>query len=279
MTLRVPIDQLVEHDPHSSFVEVTLNGKPFTGIAVERLPHATTEITFVDGMGNGPCTVTADTGQLLEQFTLKNGLHVGDARAWFPDGTIRSRIKHDHPRSEERFNHAGQLIESYDEASATRFRWYDDNVLRSETRGALTKEFTRAGVLAFSWLPRSRDAATIYEGMTFENEVMFAALNELSADWSREHQLFAWARALLDTNRPLAVKALDALLSQSNLYVVSTAISFIGNTGVSELHERVRGFFDDQRVPPKQWEDGRGRQATRSLGDVARLALAPAEED
>lgn len=272
-TTRVPVDQLVENDPHWPFADVTLKGAPFTGIAVERLAHSTREVTFVDGMGNGPGVVTADNGQVLEQFTLAQGVYVGDSRSWFPDGTPRSRIKHGHPRSEERFNQHGQLVESYDEASATRFRWYDDNVLRSETRGETTREFTRAGVYAFSWKPRSRSSSTIYEGMTFENEVMFGALRELSADWSREHQLFAWVKWLLDTNRGSAVDALEALLSQPNLYVVSTAISFIGNTGVTELHDRVRGFFDDPRLPPTQWEDGRGRSASRSLGEVARAAI------
>lgn len=271
--LFIPLDEL-ETDPHSEFHDVRFRGELFTGVGVARTTRSRTEWLFENGLGHGRCFTVADDGQLLEEFTLERGAYVGESKRWYPDGTLRSRTQHTSPRVEERFSARGQRVEFFDEAQGLRQTWYDDGVLRSERRGDETREFTRSGALAFSWVPRSRDARTVYEGLRFHDDVLHRELESLAEDWSREPQLFAWLKYLQDTQRDVALSVLRRLLAQSNLFVVATALSFAGNTGWREARADLERFVGDARVPPQQWHDGRGRAATRTLGETATAALA-----
>ena len=107
MSRRVPLTELDERDElscgHNPFLEVYYQDQRFTGIGYEARADSIDEYAYVDGYGHGRCTTTARDGQLLEEFFLAHGHHVGDARRWFVGGQLAEYRRHDRPPLVRRF--------------------------------------------------------------------------------------------------------------------------------------------------------------------------------
>ncbi len=271
---RVPFSELEESDPLCPFVDVRWRGEPFTGLAVLESERHVSEYRYEAGYGEGRCFSTFRSGKLMEEFELHRGEHVGTSRAWFESGQLKRLVRHASPRLEQQWNEAGVLIEEFDEASATRRRWFEDGALRSIGSQGETKEYTRSGELAYSWRPRTDPAAKVYSGIDFNSQVMDAHLEELANDWDREHLVFAWVHSLVDSARPAATATLRRLLAHPSDWVRVTAVQLVGNSGLRELADELKGFLGDHRIPARQVEGSRTRSHTRSFDALAREALA-----
>jgi hypothetical protein len=272
--LRVPMDELEEGDDFDSFVKVGYRGQPFTGVAFEEHPLFVSEYRYQDGFGHGRCISTFREGPLMEEFFLERGREVGESKAWFANGRLRRHVHHGPPKTEQRWDERGQLLEDFDGATGVRRRWDPAGALRSVTTGRETKVFTTEGLLAFSWSPRTEVKSKIYDCTTFVPEVMTAHLEALADEHDFEHHVFAWVHQLLDAGAPEGVPILARLVAHPNLWVKTTAMRLVGNRGVRALEPDLRALLDDARVPPLQRFDHGSRSATRSVGQVARQVLA-----
>lgn len=275
-TRTVDFSELEEGDPHWSFHRVTYLQEPFTGVATEEHPKFTSEYRYAGGYGEGRSVSTFRNGQLMEEFFLHRGEYVGESKRWFENGQLREHRRHEPPRHLRRWTEAGVLIEHSDEATDLHRKWFATGELRAERTKDRTKELCRDGALAYTWVPRTKIEQTIFDGITFDDAVMTSHLDELVVDRAREHHVFAWVHSLLRHRREEGVVVLRRLLAHEHLWARTTAISLAGNARLVELRPELEGLLGDERVPPPQasTEDLGGRSATRSIGLVARNALA-----
>lgn len=273
MTPRVPFTELEELDPHWPFAGVLWKGQPFTGIGFEETPRYITEYRYENGYGEGRCISTFRSGQLMEEFLLHQGVYVGESRSWFQNGQLRRFVRHSRPRLERQWNEAGVLLEEYDEANATRRKWFSDGAIKSVRVGDETKEYTHSGELAFTWRPREVHSK-VYARIDFVPDVMSAHLEALADDRPREDYVFAWVHSLLDEAKPEAFAVLRRLLAHPNDWVRLSAMRIVGNRRVRELASELRAFLGDLRVAASQSSEHGSRSATHSFDAVAREELA-----
>jgi hypothetical protein len=84
MVRRVPWDQLDEDDE-----SVTLDGAPFTGVAVEAVAgHLVSEVEFAEGVQSGTSREWYDDGVLKCQTEERWGTRHGEHKVWRSDGTL-----------------------------------------------------------------------------------------------------------------------------------------------------------------------------------------------
>ena len=105
--MRVNIDNLDFNDDLQYFYD----GEPFTGETVETAP--TGEVialtTFRDGIEHGPQRGWYRDGSKKSEVTAVNGLAVGTAREWHPNGQLAE---------ESEFNDRGEMVRVQ--------RWHED---------------------------------------------------------------------------------------------------------------------------------------------------------
>ncbi len=276
MSRRVPLADLDERDElscgHNPFLEVYYQDQRFTGIGYEARADSIDEYAYVDGYGHGRCTTTARDGQLLEEFFLAHGHHVGDARRWFVGGQLAEYRRHDRPPLVRRWSPAGALIE--ERTDATHVTWYADGGLRYRRLGEVSERFVRSGARLLIHRAQASTPPRTYDGYTFDDAVMDAHLEALAADHETEYPTFLWVHSLLPRDRARATEVLARLLAHPSLWIVETAMRLAGNSGLAALRDAIRAYADDERIPPAEWHGSTGRSATRSIGTVAREVLA-----
>lgn len=270
--MRVDADELELEDPLLEDQGLLHHGLPFTGTRVDRDARSTAETPIVDGSAHGRHVRISIEGVLLEEAEYSRGRLVGERRQWFHDGQLRSHIHFGPPRREKAWNERGVLVLERDEGVKLRRTWTDEGVLRSERVDGLTREFTH-GQLAWTRGERSTKDPTTFAAYTFVAEVMHAHLDTLLTEHDREHEVFTWVHSLIANARPEALGVMRRLFTNDSLWIRSTALALAGNAKLSELRDDVAAFLEDARVPPREWHGTTGRSASRSLGDVARVAL------
>lgn len=270
--MRIDAGELELDDPLLEDQGLRHHGLPFTGTRVERDPASVAETTIVDGCAHGRHTRTSIDGVLLEEAEYSRGRLVGERRQWFHDGQLRSHVQFGPPRREKAWNERGVLVLERDDALKLRRTWTNDGALRSESLDGLTREFT-AGLLAWTRGQRSTADATTFAAYTFVADVMHAQLDTLVAEHDREYDVFVWVHSLIATARPEALGVMRRLFANESLWVRSTALALAGNARLTELRDDVATFLGDLSVPPREWHGSTGRSASRSLDEVARVAL------
>lgn len=268
--MKVDADELELEEPLLEDQGIRHQGLPFTGTRVERELGCVTETPIVEGDAHGRSIRTSSDGVLLEEAFYERGRLIGEGRTWFPDGRLRAHVHFGPPRREKAWNERGVLVLERDDALNLQRTWTDTGLLRSERVDGLTREFTH-GQLAWTRGQRSTTDTTTFAAYTFVAEVMHAHLDTLVAE--HEYDVFVWVHSLIANARPEALGVMRRLLSNDSLWVRSTALALAGNAGLTELREDVAAFLRDARIPPAEWHGSTGRSASRSLEDVARVAL------
>lgn len=272
LAMRVDVDELELEDPLLDDQGITHHCLPFTGTRVEREHGSVTETLIVDGSAHGRHVRTSIEGVVLEEALYERGRLVGERRAWFHDGQLRSHVHFGPPLREKGWNERGVLVLERDEALKLRRTWTDDGRLRTERLDGLTREFAN-GQLAWTRGQRSTKDTTTFAAYTFVAEVMHVHVDALISEHDREHDVFIWVHSLIANARPEALGVMRRLFANESLWIRSTALSLAGNAGLIELRADVAAFLGDARIPPPEWHGSAGRSASRSLDEVARVAL------
>lgn len=272
-SMKVDADELELEDPLFDDQGLLHRGQRFTGTRVERTPAGIFETPIVDGAAHGRLTLLSHEGVLLEEAFFDCGRAVGERRCWWPSGQLRSHVHVGPPRRERAWNEAGQLVLERDDGLQLRRVWLDGGQLRSERLGEVTHEYLD-GRLAWSRGRRSPDDPRTYAAYTFVAEVLHVGLERLVAEHDREYDVFIWVHSLIANARDEAVGVLRRLLGNDSLWVRSTALALAGNARLVELRPEIEAALGDARVPPAEAHGSTRRSATRSLGEVAHVALS-----
>jgi antitoxin component YwqK of YwqJK toxin-antitoxin module len=88
--LRVNIDDLVDEYPGGTFI--TLQGKPFTGIGFEMTDdgHMIREVTYIEGIENGPERSWHWNGKLESEGESKWNRCHGFFKEWYESGKLKA---------------------------------------------------------------------------------------------------------------------------------------------------------------------------------------------
>lgn len=93
---RVPADEIVEDEEGVA----RHGGVEFTGVAYEELPDGgVSEITFINGLQDGPATDRTASGRVLGVTRYRRGAPRGpslESLEWYEDGKPRSQALYDH---------------------------------------------------------------------------------------------------------------------------------------------------------------------------------------
>lgn len=90
--LRVP-DELLDYDEESIY---TYEGERFTGIGYADVPgHGLSEISYVDGVQDGPARDWYVSGQLRYEANYKRNVRHGSTRQFREDGSLVSESVYD----------------------------------------------------------------------------------------------------------------------------------------------------------------------------------------
>ena len=95
----------------------TYQSKPFTGIALEISANANliAEVSFKDGIKDGPSKYWYPSGQIEKDFYFKNGVGHGHMKEWYENGQLKeeSIIELGVILWRNLWDEKGQLIEEY----------------------------------------------------------------------------------------------------------------------------------------------------------------------
>lgn len=269
--LRVPADELEETDPHGEGLwMMTWRGAPFTGVAFSTHESGAiaSETPFVDGNAHGRCTVHGPDGRLVRVFEMRHGMFVGEDRAWFPSGARHyERVRGPGRDFRERiWNEAGVLLSERADAQRLRRRWDPTGTLRSETLGDVVRTFARDGQLL----------VTIEAGARrYEDEAMEAHLFEALAEPDLRPLAMGHLRALMERDRPRAIGHLRDGLSRLSGFALVDLVQLVAVLGARELVPALEELTASATVPaPETTSTGGGRTGSRTIGEVARRALA-----
>lgn len=77
--------------------QMTLDGKPFTGVSFHTYPggQLREELSFVDGLLQGPCREWHENGQLSREWTSEPRGTPERRTSWHPNGALASVTLHD----------------------------------------------------------------------------------------------------------------------------------------------------------------------------------------
>ncbi len=118
-------------------------GKPFTGVAVTKLPNGTvyTSETFMEGLKKGPYKIWHSNGKLYQEGTTLNDLNDGLYKEYYEGGQIKYEYHYKRGRKVDVWKswyENGQQWTSRDFKNDK----LDGKVLVWDTDGTLTKEYT-----------------------------------------------------------------------------------------------------------------------------------------
>jgi len=114
--LRVELETL----DYSDLQEALFNGKPFTGVAYSKdgseIDAITYEVTFVDGIENGPYKSWYSTGELQAEGSRNWGAEDSRYLRYFVDGRINMDAVYYRGRTlvEKIYNEQGVLVKKYE---------------------------------------------------------------------------------------------------------------------------------------------------------------------
>lgn len=272
MERRVPFDDL-ETSEWSEYHDVTWQGKPFTGIAVEQCPLYTSEYRFRNGLGHGACVSRYANGQLREQFTLKNGKPVGDQYEWYADGT---RKAHRNERFARSWSENGTLLSDRDLIAHINLGYRTSGELLFRTgyvQGVYQVEhFGRDG----EWVCRHTEAGNVYNG-----PAILRQFPDLLAETEQERPpcVFGWLGENYAENPTLVLGLLEQAFATGNRHLQDQVVLCVRFHKIYEGMPLLQKALKIHRRPA----DVRSREGVlchhgRTIAEQAAVAMRELEE-
>lgn len=277
---------LLETSDYDTFLEVTYNGAPFTGIGYEETKLFYSEYRYENGFGHGRCFSVYHSGQLMEELFVEHG-KVLSTKYWYPSGQIREREK---DGTREQWFENGNLYRKADHDSIDTY--YESGELKSHS---ILKHHGGRSYGATKTTYYGKDGAFLFEEQYANTQPDAGYIKISDARWLKTNDdamaenfhtlceeytflvfLDSWVAHLLQTNRDKGLQHLTAMLQHDNLRAKDRAITLCAREHVKEALPLLQAAQADNRKPPNYYEPCSSRLSitwSRTIAEQAAYAI------
>lgn len=250
------------------FQEATLDGEPFTGVAIGDYNGVHSEYYYVNGNGHGRCFSVFDNGQLQEEIILDHGDTLSE-RTWTKEGLL-IELYDKEPLLRQEFNQKGVLLKEEKAEYLHKFRengkmLADYNYI---TNQGVYYDWEEEWVVKF--IIQDRGFILSREYMTFNEERWEQCYRDiLCFDYQEMLPLFLkWVE---DENMPYdkRSKIICAMISDEELHIKHQGICLARDYTVKEAIALIEAETNNKKTPSPLKNMSYGY----SIGRLAKMVL------
>lgn len=239
--LLVNMDDLETSD-WDIFLNVTYNGKPFTGKAFDRTENFYSEYSFKNGLGHGKCFSIYSNGNKMEEFEMFEGTQIGEAFSWYDNGQLQELQSDQYVK---RWSRQGVLWYEFFLKIGKQIHYYSTGEPMIEESTDETIYFSRSG----SIFARLIDGEYYFDDIAFDE-----AFDVICYEYLLDPVLVYYLKYIVRVRRENGIALLKRMLAHERLVIQSTAINIIGLMKCNEFKQELKLRLNDHRIPPTQYD-------------------------
>ncbi|MBR4240938.1 MAG: hypothetical protein IKR97_01825 [Eubacterium sp.] len=230
------------------FQEATLDGKPFTGVAVDDYNGVHSEYHYVNGNGHGRCFSVFDNGQLQEEIILNHGETLSE-RTWTKEGLL-IELYDKEPLLRQEFNEKGILLTEEKDEYLHIFRNNGKMLAEYDFKSNRGVYYDWEEVWTVKFVIKDRRFILSREYMTFNEERWEQCYRDILCNDYRE-LLPLFLKWLEDENMPYEKrsKIICSMISDEELHIKYEGICLARDYSVKEAIPLIDSEKNNRKTP------------------------------